>query len=237
MKYVKFPVVSARRNPDKNIKTFILNELEPYRENPRVCISFTTINKIGINPSSKFTKETPAGVYAYPLRDIYDELEEIYNRDEVEYDDLFFAMDRPYIQVLLLTTSKVINNAYSFYDRDSEKLYSIINEMVRSDIDRAVYEDQVERWRKRSYNQAEALFRLTGYASEMWVAPSENKVAIYWTKLLLALGYQAAIDRKGMRFIYDGVESDRENRQVVFFTPKSYKHIKTVYNKLPKLED
>lgn len=237
MKYIKIPVTSARRNPDKNIKTFILQELDPYRDNPRICISFTEINKIGINPSSKFTKETPAGVYAYPLRDIYSELEEIYNRDEVGYYDLFFAMDRPYIQVLLLSTSKVINNAYSFYKRDSERLYSIINEMTHSNINRDIYENQVKRWIDRSYNQAEAIFKLTGYASEMWVAPSENKVALYWTKLLLSLGYQAAIDRKGMRFIYDGVESDRENRQVVFFTPKAYKHIKTVYNKLPKLED
>ena len=43
-----------------------LNELAPYIGDPNIFISFTEINKLGINPQPK-DETTPAGIYAYPL--------------------------------------------------------------------------------------------------------------------------------------------------------------------------
>lgn len=59
-------VLEARRNPDQNPKIGPYTRLKEYADDPSIFISFTAIDKIGINPTSEY--RTPLGIYTYPLK-------------------------------------------------------------------------------------------------------------------------------------------------------------------------
>ena len=67
MKRYKRYFNEARRNPDQNPFVGAWDYLIEYKDDPDVYISFTTIDKIGINPLSKYN--TPIGIYCYPLKE------------------------------------------------------------------------------------------------------------------------------------------------------------------------
>ena len=58
-----------RRNPEMNPHISAWDYVDKYKNDPDVYISFTTIDKIGINPRSVYN--TPNGIYCYPLREFY----------------------------------------------------------------------------------------------------------------------------------------------------------------------
>lgn len=62
-------LLELRKNPEKNIYVGAWDYLEKYKNDPDVYISFTEIDKIGINPKSKYN--TPIGIYCYPLKEFY----------------------------------------------------------------------------------------------------------------------------------------------------------------------
>jgi hypothetical protein len=62
----------ARRNPEQNPKINLRDGLKQYKDDPDIYISFTNIDKIGINPSSNYN--TPVGIYTYPLVEIWDNI-------------------------------------------------------------------------------------------------------------------------------------------------------------------
>lgn len=64
----------ARSNPDKNVKTSIVTILRPYSTKEDYYIHFTDINKLGINPKQSYN--TPLGIYTYPLKEMWGEVEE-----------------------------------------------------------------------------------------------------------------------------------------------------------------
>lgn len=74
-----------RSNPDKNPKVSALKALERYEGRDDVFISFTELEKLGINPGS--TYETPIGIYAYPLSAVLSGR----TADEWEMPDAIFA--------------------------------------------------------------------------------------------------------------------------------------------------
>ncbi len=63
------PLLEKRRNPDRNPYVGAWDYLLEYKDDPDVYISFTKIDKIGINPKSGFN--TPVGIYTYPLKEFY----------------------------------------------------------------------------------------------------------------------------------------------------------------------
>lgn len=68
-------------------------QLEKYKDNENIYISFRSIDKIGINPQSKYN--TPNGIYTYPLKEIWKEFEHTEKQIDVP-----FAGDQPYIYVI-----------------------------------------------------------------------------------------------------------------------------------------
>ena len=63
------PLFEARKFPTLNPKLSAYDQLKQYKDDPSIYISFTEINKIGINPVSKW--DTPLGIYCYPLKDTW----------------------------------------------------------------------------------------------------------------------------------------------------------------------
>jgi hypothetical protein len=85
-------ISEARRNPDQNPRQYALDQLEKYLEQDvYYYISYTAIDKIGINPRSRY--DTPIGIYAYPLTmDIYNEMQQAGSSSAVP-----FAGGNPFI--------------------------------------------------------------------------------------------------------------------------------------------
>lgn len=101
----------VRSNPDKNVKHNMIDILRQmaadsgtikneFDEIPNLFVSFTDVNKLGVNPSSTFT-ETPNGMYAYDVKFILDQVGGIEPppKNLVHVETIPFASDRPYMQV------------------------------------------------------------------------------------------------------------------------------------------
>ena len=88
------PLLEARVNPKDNPKLSAYEQLKQYKNNPNIFISFTEINKLGLNPLSEY--DTPLGIYCYPLQVVWN----TYNVDKNKsLKELPFQSRTPYIQV------------------------------------------------------------------------------------------------------------------------------------------
>ena len=110
----------ARRNPDKNTKSYFVNSIQKYKDLPddqldKLYISMTDLNKLGINPKSPFS--TPIGIYAYQLK---------YVLSHDRPDDLPFAGERTNAWIITPKTDVLVLNDYSNLDSDIEKIIQFI---------------------------------------------------------------------------------------------------------------
>ena len=110
----------ARRNPEQNPKISAYDALEKYKDDEDIYISFTGVDKIGINPHSPYN--TPISIYSYPLKEIFKEFNHKQRHVEVP-----FAGKAPYIWVIRQTKEKFVKDLYTEYtsadfDRDMAKL-------------------------------------------------------------------------------------------------------------------
>ena len=122
-------VLEARRNPEQNPKISAYDALKQYADDSNVYITFTEIDKVGLNPQSPYN--TPLGVYCYPLKEAWDR----YNiNSHKSLKGLPFASDRPNIYVIrLFKKDGFVNNMYSDYgsnnyDKDVKILEKIWKE-------------------------------------------------------------------------------------------------------------
>lgn len=108
-----------RSNPQLNPRTSIKQRLDQYIDVPDVFISFGSVNKVGINPSTRF--ETPNGFYCYPSEFIV---------DNIQYMPLSQARPFPsQHDSLYVLVVKVINktNVFDVDDDISPRLRNQIN--------------------------------------------------------------------------------------------------------------
>src|SRR6202167_3888610 len=106
----------------------IEKSLEPYKDDPSMYISYTELDKIGINPQSEYL--TPNGVYAYPLKEIWEDLID---------DKIPFASNAKYVNLIksdhVCDLGGVGNYPYteSMLERDKkniEKIYGPYEETI-----------------------------------------------------------------------------------------------------------
>lgn len=119
MKQIQSFLSEKRRNPELNPRLGTYEELRKYKDNPNIFISFTKVNKIGINPRSRFN--TPLAIYCYPLKEIWEDFN--HNTKEVVVP---YAGDNPWIWVMEKNCSDFIDDLYTYssadYDADLNKL-------------------------------------------------------------------------------------------------------------------
>ncbi len=118
MKSFKSYLIEKRKNPDQNPKISAYEALKPYKDNPKIYITFTGIDKVGINPHSNFN--TPNGIYTYPLKEIWQGFDHTKGHIVVP-----FAGDSPYVWILEENCNKFqIISEYnsSDYDNDMNKI-------------------------------------------------------------------------------------------------------------------
>jgi hypothetical protein len=119
-----FKFEELRKNPELNPHIGAWDYVDKYKDDDDVYISFTEIDKIGINPRSKYN--TPVGIYTYPLKQFYKlylkpalNLDNIRNRDTVgQYAP--FAGNAKYINFIRCKDkSHFINDMYKDYGSDN----------------------------------------------------------------------------------------------------------------------
>jgi hypothetical protein len=98
LKDLLYELNEARRNPEQNPKVSAIDALKKYKDDPSYFITFTSIEKVGLNPKTPYS--TPVGLYAYKLDDVFDDLQD---------KNYLFGKDRPFVNVLKLNTNKVMD--------------------------------------------------------------------------------------------------------------------------------
>ena len=222
-------VFEARKNPEQNLKVSINQEIDDYvaADNEPAYISFTTVDKLGINPGSKY--QTPLGIYSYPADYVQRETENgqwmraLPFAGKSDYANLFRATD----------SDKIVNldnmpalEARGYY----KKLSEIWVKLSGSDWKTSV--DQVE----KIINDAPlmALFPdyvggrfwyITMTVAGMIADKTGRKVPVVWNKVFRDLGIDGCIDR-GV-----GIIHTNEPNQAVFFSIDAIQDVKRVYNK------
>lgn len=206
-----------RKNPELNPKVPALKSLEKYKDDDSYFITFTSIEKVGLNPKTPFS--TPVGVYAYKLKDVYDELLE---------KNYLFGVDRPYVNVLQINTNKVLDlENYSNKQQDIEKLKKI----YESEFDDA-FEDILKEFESSKdllypiNTDGKYVYGLMNHISNKKSGKSgeAKKSMVYFNVLLRKMGYDVVIDRTGTIHLL-------QPSQAVFLTPSSYKVIEKIINK------
>jgi hypothetical protein len=167
----------ARRNPEMNPRIGPLTRLREYKDDPNIFISFTEIDKAGLNPLSRY--ETPLGVYTYPLKvswDYYgvgnlwkhserDLNKAIDNRSpspskiasierQVIQNAFPFATESPYIQVI--RAKKPLTDLQKFSKSDYENSLDAIENIIKDTTNNtgSTMVDLYRKYRRNIYGEA-----------------------------------------------------------------------------------
>jgi hypothetical protein len=99
--------LEARRNPTLNPKESLEQVLKKYRFK-NYFVHFSGKNRIGVNPKYPASYENPAGVYAYPIKEVYETFAKTMKFPEK------FALDRPYVFIIKPTFKGKFMNTWMY---------------------------------------------------------------------------------------------------------------------------
>jgi hypothetical protein len=102
----------------------IVNDiLKKYASDPNIFISFTSLDKIGINPHSTFTI-TPNGIYTYPLK-------EVFQNGKLNVD---FGIERRFLFILKSKCNNILRiTKYTKTDLDNDLAKLDVSDEILSD--------------------------------------------------------------------------------------------------------
>ena len=98
-KTLKKIITELRKNPDLNPKLTNAQNLEKYKDEDDIFITFSNHELTTFNLKSVY--DTPLGVYCYPIKQLW---------KEIETDEIPFAADRGFIHVIKNTSSSFIDD-------------------------------------------------------------------------------------------------------------------------------
>ena len=223
----------ARKNPEQNPKTSINDIVATRLENvgdsvagtKNLFVSFTKLDKLGINPGSKYG--TPVGIYAYPAEYVVDQVGEY-----LPMQSLPFAGDAPYLN--MFSVSGNIINLSRLSEKSVfallEKVAHVLAEAKDISVDRA--NDIVYAHWDDSDHQARIPDAPGGrFWYVMWALTRRdlatawgNQPQVGWTRLMRAIGVDGCVDDAG-------IIHENEPTQAVFFNPGSMVDVSRHLNK------
>lgn len=207
------PLLELRRSsnilPKKNSAEAIMDFAKKLgaKDKPKnYFISFTTVDKLGINPGSTYS--TPNGIYAYPLDYVIKSIKKNV-KDGIAISDLGmhkvvpFAGGAQYINIFRCT-GKVIDLAD---DNQCESMYKFLSNMAQNDFDGTSDVDHDLIKLPSSYKAktaGEKFWSLSLYLANgrRDIPDSNPKVAIKWNAILRKVGVAGIIDSKGKGIIH-----------------------------------
>jgi hypothetical protein len=214
-----------RAGGDNNPKVSAYEQLKQYKDDPNIFISFTAVDKIGVNPNSKFN--TPLGVYTYPLSAIWSEFDHEQGKIRVP-----FAGNQPNIYVVkaVVPPQSVADYDESSMERDVRRAGGITYRDLTDDPAYADDEERLTSWIDRGLEQGKAsansshpfviMWNTTRLLAKLYGA----KDMVKWNYLLRRLGYTGFLD-VGKGFIHPG-----EPKQCVFLTGTAFKPVDKIRN-------
>lgn len=214
-----------RAHSERNPRVSAYEQLEKYKDDPSIYISFTEVAKMGIKPSSAFN--TPLGVYTYPLKAIWNEFD--HDRGKIVVP---FAGDRKHIYVVKATKppQPVADYNFSQLKRDIK----LAAEMVEEDLIKMYPTIDPDTIKQRIHtgpiSKGESTATVHHPFGIMWnttrlLAKMYNgRDMVRWNYLLRKLGYDAFSD-DGKGFIHRG-----EPIQGVFLHATAFKTVDKIQN-------
>jgi hypothetical protein len=236
-------LTELRKNPDQNPKVSVNDELADaidqlrtsYEGRPtNLFVSFTAVDKLGINPQSKY--DTPLGIYAYPATYVEDKV------GARPMTNLPFAGDSPYATIFK-SRGNIVNLAdmpesdvIDYY----QKIAKYWSQISRKDWKTSV--DEVENIIKDASDKATFKSRPGGQfwyvtmqvaklmaeinkPKERQIAPKKYPRHVSWNTLFRAIGINGCVDT-GVGIIHTS-----EPHQAVFFDISAVDVVKRVHNR------
>lgn len=208
-----------RKNPEMNPRkgfTDVMNaRLSTARELPtadtkNAFVSFTSIDKLGINPSSKYN--TPIGVYAYPLQYVKDEI------GDSSTTKLPFAGGMPYANFFSLKSDANIISSSELSRAQMNQYLDKLIKLVGNDAVSGALDSTHE-----TFDKATTPFGiLWGVLYHLSVEYPNS--AVRWNKLFREIGIDAAIDEG------KGVIHEAEPTQMVVFNTSVIEDVDRIKN-------
>ncbi len=205
------------------IKPALIDKLREVSQNENFFVTFTEINKVGINPTTLWSD--PLGVYAYPLKDIFPLLEEL---------RCPFGANRPYCH-LLEARSSICDLQELSMDDVIIKFKNMSNLLIDLDFSNTSITDPIKYWEAMFTNVTriktpdDAFWEGTRKLSNLIAKTDETKsIPVTWNKILRSVGCNIIVDR-------NSIISANEPEQAVFLHPSSYSVNNTFINDIFKL--
>jgi len=221
------PLKELRSHPDKNPYISVWDYAVEYMNDPDVYISFTSIDKIGINPRSKYS--TPVGIYCYPFEEFMERyvIKKVPNLDSIEYKkslrDFAPFVGEGHDAGKYVTFFKLKSSAKNSFVKDMFTGYSNRNFSRDISILKKKYEDDFpyewESFIEQSMSSAKEknpimfMWNITRELANILVNHNTRGGATKWTLVLNKdLGYSGFGDESARGYIHPS-----EPMQAVFF--------------------
>lgn len=230
-------LIEARKNPEQNpkipINKIIIKAVNSapgeIAGTKNVFVSFTEVDKLGINPKSKY--DTPIGIYAYPAEYVQRvtgstrRMSELPFAGESEYANIFNASGNV-INVATITAPEV----RVYYKKVAELWAKTSGKDWKTSV------DYIERY----INNAGTKSRFSDYpggqlwyvtmvaAQELFASAWGTKTPVAWNKLFRSIGIDGVIDYTADGGV--GIIHTSEPTQAVFFTINNVKNVKRYDN-------
>ena len=228
MNFTEFYILDEERNKYQDAYLPIKDKIAKYKDDDDIYVSFTEIDKLGINPKTKYN--TPAGIYTYPVKAAW---EPYFSEWEIPFQGKV-----KYVQVLRHTRrGKYIEDISKLGQREFkdnldklEKFFKDVHEeRDTTSIDKiflALLKKTEADSNNKSYGGILFYFvhniaeKIKDYLPTKSFTTGQTYI---WRKVL---GYNMIADKSG-----EGIIHPSEKIQAVFFDPESYEHIDTLMNK------
>lgn len=222
-------LTEARRSPELNPRVSAYEALKPYKDNPDIYISFTEVDKLGINPKSGYN--TPLGIYTYPLKEIWKEYD--IDKKKSVGKAVPFAGDHPYIWVVRRTARNFIEDLYKYsskdFDNDKQELSKYIEDHFPTLYDThpeipnfRVLLEKAKRLAQDYFgyiSPSYLIWSLTREFAQLLVEKKGGKHSVKWNYVFREiLGYSGVADKSGRGIIHFA-----EDIQAVFFHTRAFK--------------
>ncbi|MFA5025424.1 MAG: hypothetical protein WC503_02895 [Candidatus Shapirobacteria bacterium] len=217
MKFLNW-ILEARRGGTPKIS--IIEALSKYKDDPDIYISYTSLEKLGINP--QYDYGTPLGIYFYPLKEIW---------RFVTNDTVPFAGERNWVWVV--RAKNLLNlDTYTESDfiNDEKKLRKYFEQLGHSPDVYGICYDAA--FRDNSNKSGRSPGRFIWYLSHNVANNVEDRVIssrtpFRWTEILRkVLGYKGVRDTKG-------IIHQNEPQQAIMFSLRDLLIVEKIKNIKP----
>ncbi len=234
-------IVEARKNPELNPKESVNKQLKdlydattdtiPGSNIKNLFVSFTDLDKLGINPTSKYN--TPIGIYAYPAEYVLNKIGDIGSTEKLP-----FAGDKPWVNIFRATGNVV--DLDGIPSKDYPRYLKMLKDafvgktMSEDDFDHLFRQARAGTTHKTSSGILWYFTKLLAdYVDQQTVdktKPNTKTVAksasVIWQSIL-----RKTLNIDGMVDDGEGIIHENEPTQAVFFNPAAIEVVKRISNK------